>query len=1598
MPATEKTWRDQKWMHVVFGVSSLIMLISTVWMLEKDHNREWRRWQMKDRGKERWQHASRLAETSAQSHAALKGLKRQLAEASSSKIDQALIQQVKDVIQAEDARLAEEGTPPKSSAASLTTIEKQLADLEPLADEAAAARAAVVAAKKSAHDAVNTKLAAENDSAQRDALPKLTQDSKARLHELQQKVQERDKAEQNAGRVRKQLLTAMNKIIGEAKRREDAFTVQKKFVSADHTARVSEHGIAVGEGLPTEQIAKIQAEIDSLAQKMTDLDDQVGNAKDYRVRVETVRREIEKDTTKIEKELGAVQAELNRIADNRDKNSWNFGEWLARRPILNALYDGNIRIEQTWLPDIKINYNFSEVPRYDRCITCHRSIDKTAPGSAVEPAFPTLKDKQRQRVVELATPSKEPEIAVSDEGVVQVPTLESVYGLTIAGSGQVDHYAVTVQYVTPKSLAAAAGLQLGDIIREINGGRVYSDDDVEQYLLDNAHWGESLELTIRRGLGNPYTSHPRLDLYVGSMSPHKKNDMGCTICHDGQGSATDFKWASHTPDNAKEAHEWSQNYGWFDNHHWIFPMTPDRFIESNCLKCHHEVAELEPSERFPEPPAPKLVKGYHLIRQYGCFGCHDVNGYDGPTKRIGPDMRLEPNYHEVAAAVLRDNGLTDDERESATTLVHSPEANSIRHELYQAIRRDADLAEAGNADGQPRLSAASHKLADLLKDVETPGRLRKAGPSLRYIASKVQYPWLYSWIRKPSDFRPSTRMPQFFGLHEHLEKHIKAFPDGQGNPAGLTDLEYTRRFERIEILALARFLLNNSSKFDYLSPPAEVTTQPSPERGKWLFESRGCLACHSHREFPGIASTQGPNLSEVSAKFDSESGRRWLYSWIKQPHRYHPRTVMPDLYLNPIVETDPTGEPTGVVTDPVADLVGYLMSVPSDWKPHDVPAETLTTDEKLALKDLAAEWLAASFPRKRAERYANEGIPAAQAANIKGDERVLVDLNDENRVAKQLDYVARRSISRYGCFGCHDIPGQEAAKPIGTALTEWGRKEPSKLAFENIAKFLSTHGVDDVTEQLAEQAGEDHAGEDHASDAAHASDTHAGNGHHGVDPLDYDDDTGYYLQAVSGHHRQGFIWQKLRQPRSYDYEKTRNKRYDERLRMPLFPLDIEEREAVITFVLGLVNEAPAEKFVYRPDIRQEAIVQGRHVLHKYNCGGCHVLDMERWQFGIEPDWFEEPPIKPEFPFLQSEPSGEEIAKSLELDHRGLLNVTLHGMPVMSEETGQPNRVDEDGVPIEADDDESEPFYEFTLYRNAVVAGYERQVGVQNLLIPAAPSGGGPKNGREFPANGGDLARYLFPRVIAQEHKSNPQAKGSEAWGWLPPPLIGEGTKVRTEWLHGFLMDPSPIRPAVVLRMPNFHMSSDEASALVNYFAAKDNADWPYEYSERRRDAYLTQLDEAHPEWMDNAVKIVTDGNYCVKCHAVGDFFPKGAIKTQGPQLANVYQRLRPTFVRSWIASPSHILPYTGMPVNIPFDPNAPHLGGVNQALFPGTSVDQLDGLVDLLMNYDDYTARQTTIKSMVKEAPPPEGGEQAAEAPEPRPDQSASDLPAPALR
>ena len=92
-------------------------------------------------------------------------------------------------------------------------------------------------------------------------------------------------------------------------------------------------------------------------------------------------------------------------------------------------------------------------------------------------------------------------------------------------------------------------------------------------------------------------------------------------------------------------------------------------------------------------------------------------------------------------------------------------------------------------------TSPSHSLAAGLKDIEVPGKYRKVGPSLRYLKSKVDFAWVSNWIKLPANFRPDTRMPQFFGLWEHLQEDPE-------------ELAKTKRFEAVEIHALSDFLLD----------------------------------------------------------------------------------------------------------------------------------------------------------------------------------------------------------------------------------------------------------------------------------------------------------------------------------------------------------------------------------------------------------------------------------------------------------------------------------------------------------------------------------------------------------------------------------------------------------------------------------------------------------------------------------------------------------------------------------------------------------------------------------------------------------------------
>ena len=546
--------------------------------------------------------------------------------------------------------------------------------------------------------------------------------------------------------ARRLLLARLDEPVAAAKLRRENAARRLQFRRARFDEARTSYEVGVGEGLSPVELEEGQRRVDEVKREVERLAALSERASVHYESLAGIQSEITRPEDAAREALAEHRAAVARLERALEKQRPNWAKRLLRLPLVDA-FGRPLAIDQIWLPDLTIDYNFCRVARFDRCGTCHQAMDKTAPGSASEPACLA----EEVLTVELATPSEPPEPEEDGQGGTSQPTLETVYGMALARRGILEHEAATVGLVLPRTPAANAQLVVGDVIVEINRRRIADRAEAARYLLEEVEWGRPLVLDIRRGLPHPFSSHPRLDLFVGPLSPHPVVDFGCTICHQGQGSATEFKFASHAPDNLRQREAWREAYGWFWNEHWDFPMLPKRFLQSSCLKCHHDVTDLAESERFADPPAAKLLTGYDLVRRNGCFGCHELSGVTGSGERTGPDMRLEPNYDEAALRLLADPGLTDHQRALARQVVQEPEAGQPRRQLVAAIR--ACLAASGPS-GADRLRGESYAMVDLC-----PARCARWGPACaRWPASWMPLPWTTGpVIRRASAPAPACR-------------------------------------------------------------------------------------------------------------------------------------------------------------------------------------------------------------------------------------------------------------------------------------------------------------------------------------------------------------------------------------------------------------------------------------------------------------------------------------------------------------------------------------------------------------------------------------------------------------------------------------------------------------------------------------------------------------------------------------------------------------------------------------------------------------------------------------------------------------------------
>ena len=103
---------------------------------------------------------------------------------------------------------------------------------------------------------------------------------------------------------------------------------------------------------------------------------------------------------------------------------------------------------------------------------------------------------------------------------------------------------------------------------------------------------------------NPLKTHP--ENYLNIHDPEK---YGCTICHDGQGRAVNFR------DAAADDH----------SVFWNKPLLRPPFIQANCYRCHVDVLNQTPAYN----------RGKNKFETSGCLGCHKRGGKGGVQ---GPEL------------------------------------------------------------------------------------------------------------------------------------------------------------------------------------------------------------------------------------------------------------------------------------------------------------------------------------------------------------------------------------------------------------------------------------------------------------------------------------------------------------------------------------------------------------------------------------------------------------------------------------------------------------------------------------------------------------------------------------------------------------------------------------------------------------------------------------------------------------------------------------------------------------------------------------------------------------------------------------------------
>ena len=434
-----------------------------------------------------------------------------------------------------------------------------------------------------------------------------------------------------------------------------------------------------------------------------------------------------------------------------------------------------------------------------------------------------------------------------------------------------------------------------------------------------------------------FGSHPQPEL----LKIHDPEKFGCSPCHQGNGRATT---------SIEKAHG---NY-----EHWLWPLFPKENSEAGCQNCHAADMVLVSGDKQFQT----INNGKDLFRQKGCMGCHRYEGYDKEPEDLNSISQQIKQIETQKKDNLKQTAYLMKEADTAET---NQEANRLNTEAV-------DLRVA-NSKLDGRLQQLDFQSHSLMQD------MKKVGPNLKDVRLKLNQNWIPVWLKKPTDFRPATKMPNF-RLTEHQIETISAFIW----QSGLTD-------------------------------PLPKHKPGNAAHGKELFETRGCLACHSIGEGDQMqGGTFAANLTRVGEKANYDYLVRWVHDARQRTRPYCPyekKDIGPEDYAK-------KGLP-------------YQFDLEHSRCPNDgreLQVQNMTVMPSLRLSEEDAEDVA-TFLMTQKQKDPSSYPNAAY-------------MGDPNLKAE-----GKKWVQHFGCAGCHEIAGLEDEGRIGTELTFEGSKPIERLDF-----------------------------------------------------------------------------------------------------------------------------------------------------------------------------------------------------------------------------------------------------------------------------------------------------------------------------------------------------------------------------------------------------------------------------------------------------------------------------------------------------------------------------------------------------------------------